>query len=192
MSSTDDKSNTRSERRDSARTREAILAAALQEFSTRCYAEVGTRDIARLAGVDAALIKRYFGSKELLYRTALDRAANFDEFLSGDRSTFGERVAQKLVHELKDKPHSLLMPLFASSDESMRSVSVAIQQANVLDPLGRWLGADGAGRAARISMICSGFLIYSKVLPLHVFGEGVDERTTRWLASALQQIVDEA
>lgn len=192
MSSSDDNGNDRSERRDSARTREAILGAALQEFSTRCYAEVGTRDIARLAGVDAALIKRYFGSKELLYRTALDRAANFDEFLSGDRSAFGQRVAQRLVHELNHKPHSLLMPLFASSDESMRSVSIEVQKTKVLDPLGEWLGADGSERAARIAMLCSGFLIYWKILPLDVFKDGVGERTERWFAASLQQIVDES
>lgn len=61
-------------RRDGAVTREAILAAAVVEFTEHGYARAGVRQIAERAGVTAMMINRYFGSKELLFAQAVDRA----------------------------------------------------------------------------------------------------------------------
>ena len=57
--------------RNASATRDAMLAAARERFARHSYDDVGLRDVARDAGVDAALISRYFGSKEDLFR---DRA----------------------------------------------------------------------------------------------------------------------
>ncbi|MFN2537129.1 MAG: TetR family transcriptional regulator [Mycobacteriales bacterium] len=54
-----------------ARGQELLLTAAQQLFAERGYERVTTRDIAELAGVDATLIARYFGSKAGLYLAAL-------------------------------------------------------------------------------------------------------------------------
>jgi AcrR family transcriptional regulator len=54
-----------------ARGQELLLEAAQQLFAERGYERVTTRDIAEQAGVDAALIARYFGSKAGLYLAAL-------------------------------------------------------------------------------------------------------------------------
>ena len=48
--------------RDAGRTRKAILRAARELFARASYENVQTRQIAALAGVDAALLNRYFGS----------------------------------------------------------------------------------------------------------------------------------
>lgn len=54
-------------RRNSARSREALLRAATELFSERGYDRTTIREIGERAGVDPALIARYFGSKPLLY-----------------------------------------------------------------------------------------------------------------------------
>lgn len=54
-----------------ARGEDLLLTAAQQLFAERGYDRVTTRDIAERAGVDAALIARYFGSKAGLYLAAL-------------------------------------------------------------------------------------------------------------------------
>lgn len=64
-------------RRDGAATREAILGAAVVEFTEHGYARAGVRQIAERAGVTAMMINRYFGSKEGLFTQAVDRA--FDQ-----------------------------------------------------------------------------------------------------------------
>jgi AcrR family transcriptional regulator len=48
-----------------------ILEAARRRFLQESYESVGLRDIARDAGVDVALVSRYFGSKESLFREVL-------------------------------------------------------------------------------------------------------------------------
>ena len=56
--------------RNAGDTRARILAAARVRFAMDAYENVGTRDIAADAGVDAALVNRYFGGKEKLFDEA--------------------------------------------------------------------------------------------------------------------------
>lgn len=54
------------------RTRSAILDAARAAFAARGYDAVSLRSVAREAGVDPALVHRFFGSKEQLFVAALE------------------------------------------------------------------------------------------------------------------------
>jgi len=58
-------------KRDSAATRVAILAAAQELFAERGYERATVRDIAARAGVNQALLFRYFGSKDELFRASI-------------------------------------------------------------------------------------------------------------------------
>ncbi len=58
--------------RNSEKTRDRILKAAISLFSHASYDKVRSRDIAQLAGVDVALINRYFGSKKELFIAVLE------------------------------------------------------------------------------------------------------------------------
>ncbi|MFD9812101.1 MULTISPECIES: TetR/AcrR family transcriptional regulator [Streptomyces] len=75
-------------RRDSARSREALLRAASELFSERGFDRTTTRDIGRRAGVDPALIARYFGGKTQLYLAAVEAErgdAPVSDLLAPDR-----------------------------------------------------------------------------------------------------------
>lgn len=63
----------RKERSDGAETREALVRAAADEFAAKGFALASAREISRRAGVNAALLSRYFGSKEGLYRVVAKR-----------------------------------------------------------------------------------------------------------------------
>ena len=79
--------------RNAGDTRARILAAARVRFALDAYENVGTRDIAADAGVDAALVNRYFGGKEKLFDEAIvDAFAIKDHFTGVDMSTFGELI----------------------------------------------------------------------------------------------------
>ena len=57
--------------RNAAATRQAILESARRHFAREGYDNVGLREIAGDAGVDPALVSRYFGGKEQLLREAI-------------------------------------------------------------------------------------------------------------------------
>ncbi len=62
----------REERGD--RTAQALLVAARNAFARVGYAAASVRDMARAAGVNPALVRYHFGSKEGLYRQVIDAA----------------------------------------------------------------------------------------------------------------------
>ncbi|MEV6208286.1 TetR family transcriptional regulator [Kitasatospora sp. NPDC051914] len=90
-----------------ADTRRTVLEAARAEFAARGYQKASMRAIARAAGVDAALLHHYFGSKDKLFLAALefpiDPRTVVDQVLAGDRAAVGERVA-RFVLALWDRP----------------------------------------------------------------------------------------
>ncbi|NGO72063.1 TetR family transcriptional regulator [Streptomyces boncukensis] len=55
-------------------TRERILVSARTEFAERGYDKASVRGIARGAGVDAALVHHYFGTKEQVFTAAVESA----------------------------------------------------------------------------------------------------------------------
>jgi AcrR family transcriptional regulator len=58
-------------RTESTDTRDRILTAARAEFSERGYDKASVRGIAKAAGVDAALVHHYFGTKEQVFEAAI-------------------------------------------------------------------------------------------------------------------------
>lgn len=90
-----------------ADTRRTVLEAARAEFAARGYQKASMRAIARAAGVDAALLHHYFGSKDKLFLAALefpvDPRLMVEQVLAGDRAEVGERVA-RFVLALWEQP----------------------------------------------------------------------------------------
>lgn len=82
-------------------TREAILAAARTEFAARGYAKASIRGIARVAGVDPALVHHHFGTKENLFRAALEfafaPALEAREILGPGPEGVGERLVRTFL-----------------------------------------------------------------------------------------------
>ena len=85
-------------RRDAAATREAILAAATRRFATQGYERAGVREIAADAGVTAALVNRYFGSKEGLFAEVIRRALDMRHLLQGQRGDLADHLARLMVY----------------------------------------------------------------------------------------------
>jgi len=107
--------------RDSADTRRRLLQAARRRFARDGYASTTVRDIASEAGVNVALINRYFTSKEGLFEACLRRTV---EDLNGstDQDVSVDQVVEAMLEQLGGLPqqeHSihLLLLLRSSGDD---------------------------------------------------------------------------
>lgn len=107
--------------RDASNTRQLLLQAARRRFARDGYAATTVRDIATEAGVNVALINRYFISKEGLFEACLAHAA---EYLGGpdDDGLTLEQVLHTMVSQVADVPTGehplqLLLLLRTSGDE---------------------------------------------------------------------------
>jgi len=177
-------------RRDAARTKDAILRAAQATFSTTGYAQTGLREIAARAGINAALVARYFGSKEALFEAALRDSLDVPRLLAGGRAGFGRHVAGLLCAPL-DKVDPTAILVLAAADAEAKAVAIRLLEALVIDVLARWLDvADAETRAAEISILCTGYVVYRRLLPIAALADGRGDATVAWLAEALQAVVD--
>jgi AcrR family transcriptional regulator len=108
-------------RRNSAETRRLLLEAASRRFVLQGYERTTVREIAADAGVNPALIKRYFESKEGLFEACL--ASRHDLLLEpaeapGDRGRLVDTMARQLGGEFwpDTSEHPLLLFLRDSGD----------------------------------------------------------------------------
>ena len=91
------------------RTRDTILSAARTAFAHRGYDAVSIRAVAREAGVDPALVHRFYGSKEALFIAAMDLPVAPSELVAGLLAEGVDRLGERLVRafvELFDRPEA--------------------------------------------------------------------------------------
>jgi AcrR family transcriptional regulator len=113
-------------RRDAAETRRLLLDAAGRRFARDGYTATTVRDIADEAGVNVALISRYFTSKEGLFEACLAAAVNEirresdDTPLDGIAAAMADRIAGS-THSGR-LPETLLLLMRSSGDEHVDEI----------------------------------------------------------------------
>ena len=177
--------------RNAKATRQAILEAAKTCFMHDGYAQVGVRDIAARAGVDPALVNRYFGSKEGLFSEAVASKFDLRHLLDGDRATLGERLARYVLE--KKANGADYDPLVALLRSSSSDVCTGMMRSAILEgfirPLAARLeGPDAWSRAELVGSTLLGLLVHRTVIG---GAEAADnERMLALVAPALQTFID--
>lgn len=133
-------------------TKAEILAAARERFATTGYAGTTIRAVASDAGVDAALVHHYFGSKEDLFLAALELPIDPRKVMAekvvgpsgGSPDGAGERILRAVLSNWEDpavRPALLAMVrrvLEPGGEELFREGYLPV----VMAPLGEALGLD--------------------------------------------------
>nr|AYM54129.1 transcriptional regulator TetR family [Chondromyces catenulatus] len=169
------KRNAATQGRDSARTRSALLDAARWLLSRHGYDQLGTREIGARAGVDAALVQRYFGSKKALFEEVVEGAFDVRPILAAvPRESLALRLAQILFER---KEHSerfnpaLLILRSATSAEVRVPLSRALE-VDFIEPLARDLGGEaGRPRAIAVLGVLAGIYMIDHVLGVELLNE---------------------
>ena len=177
-------------RRNAPKTKARILTAAQQAFSELGYSQAGIREIAAIAGVSSPMLLRYFGSKAGLFEAALTEATRLDRIFEQGREGFGEHLTRLLLDVDLDIKAPAMVAL-STGDPEARAIATRVTEKHVIGPLTQWLGPPEArARAVQITMICMGFVTYTRQLPLTPAVKGIDKKLAKWLAQTLQAIVD--
>ena len=112
--------------RDADGTRQRLLQAARQRFAQDGYAATTVRDIATEAGVNVALINRYFTSKEGLFEACLDRTVKELDDRDTDASTVDQivnvMIEQMLDTSTADRPLQLLLLLRSTGEPEVDEI----------------------------------------------------------------------
>ena len=177
-------------RRDAAATREAILQAATRRFATHGYERAGVREIAGDAGVTAALVNRYFGSKEGLFAEVIARALDMGHLLQGRRGDLADHLARILVYGREGAPDrvpaSLLLLLHSATEP--RAVELFRRDLNrtALPLLAEQIGGDDAAiRAVMVMAQLTGFAIMHHVLRPEASADARGEELVALLSRSL-------
>lgn len=183
-------------RRDAVATRLALLEAARTRFIRLGYDRTTLRDVAADVGVNLALIKRYFDSKEGLFKAAL---ASTPRFLGGasefppDRAALAEALSQQLSTSGWPEfgEHPVLMLLRVSGDERVDSLRrQALQDFSrlVLEASGPPRPRDGDGllRAQLLVALGVGVAVIRSAVGL----QPLRDATSDDLIGPLREVVD--
>ena len=160
-------------RGDAKVTREKIIQIARNLFFERGYEAVGLREIASQAGVTAAMINRYFGTKEALFIKLMGDSFSFSPTKVGSRAEFGKNIAHQLLlqpyamyetrseQELHFKRSNIVIRS-AGIDGAPRQIQEFLDR-QLWKPLIAWLGGENAvERAHMIVGTILGVLLLSK------------------------------
>lgn len=180
-------------------TREAIRAAAGHQFSARGYDRPSLRSIAAEAGVDAALVAHYFGSKHKLFidvvELPFDPAEVVPAVFGGPREGIGERVARFLVTLLEDPEARRrligLVRAAASEPEAARMVRELISRelfARIVDALGV---EDSALRAGLLGSQAVGLVMARHIVCVEPLASLPAEALAAAIAPNLQRYLTE-
>jgi AcrR family transcriptional regulator len=114
--------------RDAVKTRQLLLAAARRRFAEAGYAATTVRDIADDAGVNVALISRYYASKEGLFEACL--TATMGEMRERMGEMGPQEVAEVMVAHLVDPgpgaPNQLALLLRSSGDARADQIRLGV------------------------------------------------------------------
>jgi AcrR family transcriptional regulator len=174
-------------KRDAAKTRAAILSAAHVLFSRDGYDRVGVRDIAAAAGVNIALVNRYFGSKEKLFIAVIGDRFDISALLDGDRAYFGARLARYVIEKDETRRMDSITALLISAPGGAAAEHARAQlERQFIEPLAQWIG--GRHALVRAGLIASHLLGLSMLRDM-IKAPSLNYAETRPLVNALARTI---
>lgn len=177
--------------RDPAGTKARILAAARTRFASEGYERATIRAIALDAGIDPALVIRYFGNKERLFTMAADFDLRLPDFASLPRDQVGAAlVAHFLDRWERDDTFAALLRAAVTHEAAENRVR-AILGTQVASMIGA-LSDDPARASVRAVLVASQLL--GMAMCRYVFRMPAAARMSRadvvaWLGPTIQRYV---
>lgn len=172
--------------RDAAATREALLEAARARFGEQGYDGTTIRAVAADVGVDAALVIRYFGSKEGLFRRSADLDLRLPD-LTGVRAGDLARVLVDRFFAVWEDDATFLALLRASTTSEVAAAAMRDVFSRQVAPALASVTDDRADeRAALVGATVLGFAVARYVLRVPPLVSMSREDAQTWLGPVLR------
>ena len=184
----------RGRRRGSPDTRSAILGAARSSFAAHGFAGTTIRAVASAAGVDAALVHHYFGTKDELFLAALelpvDPRALIGPAIAGPIEEAAERFLGVFLSVWDDpdiRPSLVAVARGIMDPSANRLLSEGILPV-ILEPVGAALGIDRpSDRMPLVASQVIGLILLRYVLGVEPLASMSRERVIATYAPTIQR-----
>jgi AcrR family transcriptional regulator len=175
-------------RRTSEETKATILAAARERFGAAGFQAATIRAIAADAGVDPAMVMRYFGNKDKLFAVAAGFDLRFPDLAGSDRTQIGRSLVSHFL-ERWEGAEALLILLRSSAtnaDAAQRMLHIFGTQ---LQPLVATLAPPGESRwrSGLIATQILGLAWCRFVLRLPPVVEMTQDEIVDWVGPTIQR-----
>ncbi|MER7506469.1 TetR family transcriptional regulator [Nonomuraea pusilla] len=176
-------------RRSSEETKSEILAAARERFAADGYERATIRAIAADAGIDPAMVMRYFGSKERLFAAACAFDLRLPDVRAVPRDGVGAALARHFLDRWEaDETLTILLRTGVTNPaaaERMREV-----HASQLVPVAVAVAGDAAQAQVRAGLAATqvlGMALCRYVLKFPPISAMSRDEAVRWIAPTLQR-----
>jgi AcrR family transcriptional regulator len=174
----------------------AIIEAAKELFAARGFRGTTTREIAKLAGVDMALVHYFFGTKAELFARVIDvplPAAQIAELIGkkDDRGA-GERLARFYLETMFIENGSQITSMLRAAlgdPESIPTLRKLLQEGVVRDAAALLSGRSAKLKAELVGAIVVGLFICRHMMQLEPLASAPVKNVVAAIAPALQAVL---
>lgn len=179
-------------RRSSAETKALILAKARERFGSAGFQAATIRAIAADAGVDPAMVMRYFGTKDQLFAAAAEFDLEFPDFAAVDLDRLGWLLVGHFLRRWEGGDDSLVILLRCSATNTEAAQRMRDIFGSQLQPLlaSRLPAEQAPERAGLVATQILGLALCRYVLRLPPVVDLSQDEVVEWLGPTIQRYLD--
>ncbi len=175
--------------RRSDATRGAILSAARHRFAAEGYERATIRAIAADAGIDPAMVMRYYGNKERLFAAAAEFDLRLPDLAQVPRRGYGQALVRHFLDRWEADGTFVALLRAAVTNDAARDRMCEIFAGQLAPLVAAGAPADmrAADRAGLVASQMIGLAMTRYVLALPPMAQMPRDDVVRWIAPVLQR-----
>jgi AcrR family transcriptional regulator len=174
-------------RRSSDQTKATILAAARERFAAAGFEGATIRSIAADAGIDPAMVMRYYGNKDKLFAAAAEFDLKFPDLSAVPREHLGKALVSHFLDRWEGDEALIVLLRSSTTNEDAAERMQQIFGSQLEPMVATIVGPDAPTRAGLVSSQILGFALCRYVLRLPPVVAMSRDDAVGWLGPTIQR-----